>query len=124
MDLKSRLVGGAYHGMEDRIKLVTDYGVIAGGEIEDLIPSNILAGIVTRYLPRPAGSDQEFNEIIDASFPIVPQIDSYASGHDIDLADGWKVEIATLFKQRLDRLSIESATEEMWASVFEDFIAS
>lgn len=120
--LKARLLSGTYQGAGGRIKQVCDYGVVENGEIEDLIPTDHLAKVVTRYLPRPAGSDEEFEEIVDDSQPIIPQIEKYCERHDIELLLGWKVDVATLFKRRLGTLRIDEATEKRWTMVFEDFL--
>jgi hypothetical protein len=121
-NLKTRLLSSAYKGAENRIKQVCDYDIVENGEIEDLIPIKSLATIVTRYLPRPAGSEEEFDEVVNTSGPIVPQVEAYAAKQDIELSHGWKVEVANLFKSRLPRLEIDETTEDLWKKVFNDFI--
>jgi hypothetical protein len=121
--LKQRLESGTYRGFADRIKQVSDYGVFADSEIEDLIPNKELSRVVSRYLPRPSDSEQEFDDFVDDSKPIVPQIEAYAAKHDIDLELGWKVEVATRFKGRLVvGLPIDQGVEDQWNQVFEDFL--
>ena len=120
--LKQRLLSGTYEGNGKRIKQVCDYGVVENGEIEDLMPAADLAKVVTRFLPRPAGSDEEFEEIVDDCKPIIPQIKAYCEKHDIELELGWKVEVATLFKKRLGTLDIDQTIENRWTKVFDDFL--
>lgn len=122
--LKTRLLSGLYRGHEDRIKQIADYGLFENSEIEDLMPSIDLANIVTRYLPRPAGSDEDFHEVVDSALPIIPQIEKYAADHEIELTLGWKVEVATLFKTRIDRIEVPGDVEERWTSVFQDIVGS
>ena len=61
-------------------------------EVEDLWPTEFLAGIVTRYL---GGPDEDFEDIVKDGTPIVGQVEQYAEKHGVDLGSpGWKVEIA------------------------------
>ena len=121
--LKKNLLSGTYSGESDRVKQVCDYGVVAEGEIEDLMPSAELSKVVTRYLPRPAGSDEDFEEIVDSDKPIIPQIEAYCEKHDIELELGWKVDVATAFKSRLDKIEVDDETVDRWTAVFEDFLS-
>ncbi len=122
--LKSRLTNSTYKGESERVKQVCDYGVVKQGEIEDLIPSSHLAKIITRYLPRPAGLEDDFDEVVKTEQPIIPQVEAYAEKNDIDLKKGWKVEVATLFKNRLGKLDIDEKTENRWTHVFNDFLSN
>lgn len=122
-NLRTKLISGVYKGFADRVKQVGDYGLASGSEVEDVVPSDELSKVVTRYLPRPAGSDEEFEDVVDSSKPIVPQIEAYCQVHNINLPDGWKVEVATMFKNRLGNMTIDKATEDCWTTIFEDFLA-
>lgn len=86
------------------------------------MPTADLAKVVTRYLPRPAGSDEEFDEVVDSKQPIIPQIEVYCAKHDIEIKLGWKVEVATLFKSRLEKLTIDDKTVDKWTKIFSDFL--
>ena len=121
-DLKTRLQSGTYQSAKEKVRQVGDYGTVADGEIEDLMPAADLAKVITRYLPRPSGSDDEFGDVVHTTKPIVPQVKDYCQKHNIKLEDGWKVEVATSFKNRMHNFTIDQAVEDRWAKVFEDFL--
>jgi hypothetical protein len=124
-NLKAKLLSGTYKGAGERIKQVADYGAVAKGEIEDLIPSEHLARVVARYIPRPANAEAEdFEDAVDPKRPFVPQVEMYCEKHGIELSDGWKVEVATLLKARLDKLDIDGETEKRWTAIFSDFLST
>ena len=115
---RNSLVAGTYAGFEDRVAQVNDFDVFENAEIEDLVGAELLAGIIGRYLPRPADSDDEFQDDVDPGKPIVDQVEGFAQQHGIELTKGWKVEVATRFKARLPKLNVGSTIEDRWTGVF------
>jgi hypothetical protein len=88
-----------YSGCQDRVVLVTDVlPSVPLAEIEDLFPTSFLAPIIDRYLRGP--DDQPFSPSEKAG-AILPQVEAYAKKHKIELAKGWKVEVARLAKPRV-----------------------
>lgn len=92
-------------------------------EIEDLFPTDFLARIVGRYLRGLANLEEEFDEVVQAGRPIVPQVKRYAKDHGIELELGWKVEVAKTVKTRVlgarDPMKDEEDLLQAWKLLFE-----
>lgn len=121
-DMAMRLKSGTYQGEKDRILLAGDFCGLADAEIEDLIPTSLLADVVRRYL---RGRDDDFDEVVVSGKPIVPQIEAFAQNNDLELEDGWKVELAKLTKARLlkSNSKVEEADLAVWKKLFSRFQA-
>ncbi|MDP9374830.1 MAG: ATP-binding protein [Chloroflexota bacterium] len=121
-DLANKLRSGSYQGQGDRLLLVGDFCNMPGAEVEDLIPTDFLADVVSRKL---RGPEEDFDEVVESGRPILPQIEAYARNNGLTLGDGWKVEIAKQAKARLQRSSNlqKGAPEvvEMWKEIFARF---
>ncbi len=121
-DLANKLRSGSYQGQGDRLLLVGDFCNMPGAEVEDLIPTDFLADVVSRQL---RGPEEDFDEVVESGRPILPQIEAYARNNGLTLGDGWKVEIAKQAKARLQRSSNlqKGAPEvvEMWKEIFARF---
>jgi AAA domain, putative AbiEii toxin, Type IV TA system len=114
---------GLYAGSDDRIKLVTDFLPMENAEIEDLFSAKFLAPIVDRVW---RVSDVQFQDTVDASSAIVPQIERWAKSEDIILQIGWKVDLAREAKRVA--LSKGAGTFDpdliaLWKRVFDWFSA-
>jgi len=121
-NLKQKLISGTYQGAEDSVHQVGEYDLFEGAEIEDLVPQVELAKVVTRYLPRPAGSEEDFDDVVEEGKPIIPQIEAYAEKHELELEPGWKVDVANQFKARLDKMTISDEYADRWERVFKDLL--
>ncbi|MEZ5551560.1 MAG: AAA family ATPase [Pseudomonadales bacterium] len=120
--LKERLLSGPYKGVGNRVRQVGDFCSIPEAEMEDLASGSLLAGIASRSFLRPVESDEEFEDVYDPSLAIVPQIENFAKKHVIDLPDGWKVVLATDFKRRLRKLTVDAKIEDAWTNAFTVFV--
>jgi len=80
--------------------MVGDYCQLHDAEVEDLLPTELLADVVTKYL---RGPEEDFEDVVQSTAAIVPQIEAYAASNKITLAHGWKVEVAKRTKARLVR---------------------
>jgi energy-coupling factor transporter ATP-binding protein EcfA2 len=101
-----------YSECPDRVVLVTDVlGSVPLAEIEDLFPMSFLGPIIDRYLRGP--DDQPFTPSEKAG-AILPQVEAYAKKHKIELAKGWKVEVARLAKPRVPANVL---TDGAWSAV-------
>jgi len=112
-----------YRGNEDRVVSVGELLGLPNAEIEDLIPSDLLARVMARQFRAHDGDD--FNEIMDSGLPIVPQFEEFAGREGIVLHEGWKVDIARAAKERLqrDNSSLDSQPNllSLWIALFEKF---
>lgn len=122
-DMANKLKSGLYKGSVDRILMVGDYcealDADADAEVEDLLPTDLLADVVSKYL---RGPEEDFEDIVTKGKPIVPQIEAYAASNKIALEVGWKVEIAKRTKARLLRtknpLKDADQQTESWKRLF------
>src|SRR5690606_30013964 len=119
------LAKGLYQGASDRVVSVGDVVGMAGAETEDLFPPGCLARGFGRYLPRPRGLADGFEDVVTAGQPIMPQVEAYAAAHSIELEEGWKVEVAKRVKARLlaatperDPMAGEDTVVERWVALF------
>lgn len=100
---------GAFTGMED-------------SEIEDLFPPDLIARELDRWQ---RGSDVPFADEMKQGTPIVPQIEAWATRHNVQLAKpGWKVELAKRVKQRLlteGSQSVSADVLDRWEKLFTAF---
>lgn len=98
-------------------------GGLAGSEVEDLIPFRLYAEAVDKVERRP---DVPFADVVVTGKPLVPQVEAWARDHGIQMADGWKVDVARRVKQLGLARGIgffDSALVDSWAKLFSDFIA-
>jgi energy-coupling factor transporter ATP-binding protein EcfA2 len=121
--LARKLESGIYQGQTDRLIMVGDILGMDNAEIEDLFPAELIAKVVGRYLPRPSGLDEDFDDAVQEGRPIVPQIEEFVAKHELGTLElGWKVEIAKEVKSRLLKgkaASLKSDTLDRWVAVFE-----
>jgi len=91
-----------YAADTDKLIMVTEFSDISEAEVEDLLPKAKLAKIITRFLPKPEDTDEEFDDVVVENKPICNQIEDFAKTQDIDLGGkGWKVRLATMVKREI-----------------------
>lgn len=118
-DTANKLKTSLYQKDIDRIIMIGDVRSLADAEVEDLIPHSFIVSIITRYLSRP--DIDEFSDEVEENSPIIPQIEAYARKYDIQLEDGWKVELAKRVKARMLKTASFSYDDEMlkvWQALF------
>ena len=104
--------------------LVLDIGPCAGGlagaEIEDLLPAEILINQLDRWQ---RAADVPFADEYTPGAPIVPQIEAWAQRNGLTLpTSGWTPELATRVKQHLLRdgpEKLDEAVLDRWQKLFE-----
>jgi energy-coupling factor transporter ATP-binding protein EcfA2 len=118
-DTANKLKTSLYQKSTDRIIMIGDVCNLADAEVEDLFPHDFLIPIINRYLSRQ--DIEEFSDEVVENSPIIPQIEAYARKYDIELEDGWKVELAKRVKLRMlktDPFSSSDAMLKMWQALF------
>lgn len=115
--LRNSLAGGIYADDTDKLLNIGDYIGLDNAEIEDIVPGEWLADIVSRMLK---GPEDDFDENYKNGEAIVPQIESWAEQNKIELKTGWKVDLAKRAKARfaLKEPSLPSDLIASWASLF------
>jgi hypothetical protein len=116
-EMAKHLKDNLYHDTKERIVLVNTISGRTGDEIEDLFPPEMLARIITKQLPR---TSEDFDDIVDMTKPLVPQVKEFAKKHNITLEEGWKVDVAKTAKERLlqGRDTIDQSRVSKWQELF------
>lgn len=111
-----------YASEQEKLLDVAAFAGMAGAEIEDLIPLQLLARQVDRQF---RARDNAFADVVKSGTPVVGQIESWAKAEGIVLEKGWKVDLARRVKQQLLSKGIErnDPAVELWAKLFRKFTA-
>lgn len=111
-----------YSGEPNLLLEMESFTGIAGSEVEDLMPPELIVRELDRWL---RNSDVQFAHEIQSGLPIVPQIEAWASRHKQELPKpGWKVELAKRVKQRMLADGPEALSADMlsrWEKLFVAF---
>ena len=119
---KKKLQSGLYSDQMGRIIEVKDVTNVDNSEVEDLIPYTLLSRGIDRLFM--TLEDETFEDVYNATNPILSQIESFAQKHSIELKKGWKVELAKLAKQALRNKKVSDVPDEVitkWVALFEKF---
>lgn len=112
------LRAGLYQGMTERVIEFGDITTLAGAEVEDLIPHDVLVREVDRWF---RGPETEFADSVIAGRAVLPQLETWARANGIALELGWKVELAKRVKRVLLNRGpgkIAPETFEVWERLF------
>ena len=102
-----------------KILEIKDYAGFEGSEIEDIIPIDILFKALIKTLPRDI--DDDFEDSYVENSPIVPQIEKFASDHNVKLTKGWKVELAKKIKPLMLKKEFSKEECKIWKKLFSKF---
>lgn len=119
---KEKLQSGLYKHNMDAIIDVGEFLDFKDGEVEDLFPPKLITRQISRLFRYM--EDEDFEDIHVIGQAIVPQIEAFASKYNIDLAKGWKVDVARGVKQQLQKLKADSIPDEYlekWQKLFNKF---
>lgn len=119
--MASELKTSLYKGDEQKVLSTDEFAGFAGSELEDLVPHERFVEAVDRIF---RASDQQFAEVASNSKPIVPQVEAWAKQEKIELAQGWKVEVAKRVKTTLLSKGIGDVDDglvQQWVNLFGRF---
>lgn len=119
---KDKLQSGLYQHNTNAILNVGEFLDFDNGEVEDLLPPNLMFRQIDRLFRDV--EDEFFEDAYIEGQAIVPQIEAFATRHNVELAKGWKVEIAKGVKQQLLKVkdnSIPDSYINKWAELFNKF---
>jgi hypothetical protein len=109
-----------YAADPDLILEVAPFVGMAGAEIEDLVPVDVLIRQLDRWQ---RAANVPFADEYKSGVPIVPQIEAWAAKHGVTLAKpGWKAELAKRVKQQLladGHSKIDSSVLDRWQKLFD-----
>jgi len=119
-DTKKKLTSnnGLYASEQSKILEVGTYVNVPNAEIEDLVSYKMLQRSI----------DKRFNMVDDPfkfskKASLVPQIEEFANKYEVDLEQGWKVELAKKAKNIiLQEDKIDNNTIDSWTKLFNDFL--
>lgn len=117
------LKNGLYQEAKDRVLSTNDFSSVPDSEVEDMFPSEFVAGVVDKWQ---RGPETAFSDVHVASKAIVPQIEEWAKTALLKLDDGWKVDLARHVKRRLlekGPTAIDEKFVDRWVSLFDRFVA-
>jgi energy-coupling factor transporter ATP-binding protein EcfA2 len=119
--MAAELTSGLYKSEENRVLSTDDFVGFKGSELEDLIPHQRFVDAVDRVFRAP---EQQFSEVASKGKPIVPQVEAWAKREGIELALGWKVEVARRVKSVLLSKGISDVEGDLvgrWVQLFTRF---
>lgn len=112
---------GIYAGEPDRILEVSHFTSLANSEIEDLLPPEVIAEQLDRWLR----TEKPFSNELQRGEPIIPQIEAWAQRYGIKLdKPGWKVELAKRVKAKMlsaGHQAFDGTVIQNWAKLFDAF---
>ncbi|MCP1852096.1 MULTISPECIES: AAA family ATPase [unclassified Bradyrhizobium] len=115
------LKNGLYQGEKEKILTTDKYVGFADSEIEDLFPVDFLTSVIDRWGRR---ADVPFSDVVELGKPIVPQIEAWAKSQNVELYEGWKVDIAREAKRKAltPSFSFDETTIEKWGKLFDELL--
>jgi hypothetical protein len=117
--MQTELKSSLYKEEPDSVLSTDNFSGIEKSEVEDLFPQALVADVVDRWLRAPG---EDFGSVVKVGEPIIPQIEAWAQAEAVELATGWKVDLAKLVKKRALAEGVEKIPEEVrerWIKLFE-----
>lgn len=121
-DARKKLTSGLYQNVQDKIIEIGSYRGIDNCEVEDLIPVSLMQRFLDRLF-----RDVEDDDIMDSlsnQSAVLPQIQAFATKHNVELYAGWKVDMSKSIKQQLAKVKADKIPDEFiekWVALFERF---
>lgn len=117
-DTKTKLLSGIYSGDKKKILEIKNVVGFDGSEIEDLIPVEFVFSAIGKLM---RDIDDDFEDVYKSGEPIVPQIEKFAGDHEVDLPNGWKVELAKKVKALMLKKEFNKEQCKAWKTLFDKF---
>lgn len=113
---QTSLKNGFYSTDKDKVIETDTFAGKTGSEIEDLIPLDLLVDCFDRVFRTEDGLNEEN---IDASKPVVPQLEKFSEDNQLGLKDqlGWKVVLSKRIKQKF-KGDVKEVLEKKWIELF------
>lgn len=112
---------GIYASEPNLILEVRNFTGMADSEIEDLLPPELIAEQLDRWLR----TEKPFSDEIQKGKPIVPQIEAWAQRYGIKLEKpGWKVDLAKRVKTKMlsdGHQAFAGTVVQNWTNLFDAF---
>ena len=121
LDAKKKLEGRLYHDQTNKIIDIKSVTKKDHSEIEDLIPYSLLEKNINNLFRSVDEDLDSFDEKVDETKPIVPQIEEYGKATNTDM-HSWKVPFAKRVKKQMLKAQIDDNTLKIWTSLFKKLI--
>ena len=95
--MAKELRSSTYLQDKESVLLTDEFVDFERSEIEDLFPPDLILDVLDRWL-RP---EEQWKTLVQVGKPIVPEVEKCAKSMELQLAGGWKVELAKRVKKRL-----------------------
>jgi AAA15 family ATPase/GTPase len=107
-----------YRDQTQRVLGVHEILEMKNSEIEDLIPTDVMTGIVDRQHRVDEGS---LEEDLVVGQPFVGQAEAFLSKNSVVPLNGWKVELAREVSKKIQRsnFSVSDNVEKIWIELFQ-----
>ncbi|RZK44752.1 MAG: OLD family endonuclease [Hymenobacter sp.] len=106
---------------DDKDKIISVASILGEGsfEVEDLMPADELARVFSKDYRGKQTDD--FDDLVDVSKPIIPQMETFASQNGYELEQGWKVDLARAFQRTSSRVIGKVSPEQvkLWKKLFD-----
>ncbi|MDR0917892.1 MAG: AAA family ATPase [Oscillospiraceae bacterium] len=120
-DFRAKLHNSLYKEQKERVLSIIGFTTIEQSEFEDIIPISLMSKKLGNLLHNE--DEIDFEDIYTSEKPIIPQIEEFAQKYNIDLPQGWKVELAKAVKQQIvnPKSKIDEKYVEKWKLLFNKF---
>ena len=118
-DCKKKLIDSLYKEENKKVLEVKDFCKLENSEIEDLILTEDIIKAVDKIMP--CNVEEDFSDTFDEGKSIVPQIESFAKSQNVNLSNGWKVELAKKVKSIMLKRAYDKEQLKTWKSLFDKF---
>jgi predicted ATP-dependent endonuclease of OLD family len=118
-DKENQLRGSLYK--DEKGKLISVTYILGEGsfEVEDLMPVDELARVFSKEYRGKQTDD--FDDLVDSSRPIIPQMEAFAEQNGYELETGWKVDLARAVQKSSPRIAGNVTPEriKLWKKLFD-----
>lgn len=115
-DFIEKLSKTLYKDQKSLLLEIGQFKEINNAEIEDIIPFKYLENGINKILGY--NEEAEFKDFYNPEEAIIPQIEKFASDFNINLNEGWKVDLAKSTKIRILKDRNLDKAPEGWLSLF------
>jgi len=118
-DKETQLRGSLYK--DEKGKLISVSSILGDGnfEIEDLLPADELARVFSKEYR--GKQTEDFDDLVDGTKPIIPQMEAFAEQNGYELETGWKVDLARAVQRSSARMASKVTPEriKLWKKLFD-----
>lgn len=115
---KQQLLSELYKETDGKIISVAEIAGFDNSEVEDLIPLSLMKRHIDRIFNNV--EEETFDSVCNSNKPIIPQIESFATKHNVILERGWKVSLAKGVKAQLSnpKTTVDEGVMSNWETLF------